>query len=148
MSAARTHVAESAGFTPAGGALWTMTDLLELGDGEGADLSELTTDNSLVVNGMFADNLKGDITITCSDMAHSTNAGAVVGQVGSLAIKYGLRSAGKGRVASNFLTVTYANAVVRSIHRQAGVTGHGTIAITFGAYGTDGATVKSAAVGA
>jgi hypothetical protein len=148
MAAAVTHVAESIIFTPSGGAAWTLTDLLHLADGEGVDLTELTTDNSLPVNGMFGDNLKGEISASASDLSHSTNAGAVAGQVGSLAVRYGKRAAGKGRTAGAYLTVTYANAVLRSLHREAGVTGHGTIAVTFGAYGTDGATVKSAAVGA
>ena len=33
-----------------------------------------------------------------------------------------------------------------AINRQAAVVGNGTFAVTFGAYGTDGATIKTAAI--
>lgn len=147
MSAAITHVAYTAAFTPTGGSAWNMTDLMDLSDSEDGDITELTTDASQVVNGMFSDNIKGEITVTCANLAHSTDAGAVIGAVGSLVIKYAKRSAGKGNVSSNYLAVTYANAVVRSVRRQGGVTGHGTFVVAFGAYGTDGAAVATKAVG-
>jgi hypothetical protein len=148
MAAAVTHVAYSAGFTPSGGSLWTIGDLVDIADSESGNMTELTTDNSLVVNGMFVDSNRGEITVTAKDMTGTTNAGAVIGTAGSLAIKYAKRSAGKGFVSSFYLTVTYANAVLRSISRQAGVTGEGTLVLVFGAYGTDGSTIKTAAVGA
>ncbi len=146
MAAAITHLAKSAAFTPSGGSAWNLTDLADLADGESGDISELVTDNSQVVNGMFANAIKGDISITCKDLSHSINAGCAIGSVGSLAIRYGKRAAGKGLVASADVVVTYANAIVKDIRRNAGVTGDGTFSVVFGAYGTDGSTVKTASV--
>lgn len=147
MGAAVTHVAKTSVFTPSGGSAWNHTDLQEISESEAGDVTELTTDVSQVVNGMFVDNIKGEITIVVTDLSQTTNAGAAIGSVGSLAIHYGKRAAGKGNVASSDLIMTYAAAILRSIGRHAGVTGHGTLTMTFGAYGTDGTTVKTASIG-
>jgi hypothetical protein len=140
MAEAITHVAYSAVFTPSGGSAWTILDLVDINDSEAGNLTELTTDNSLVVN--------GSIAISAKNMAQSTNAGAVNGTVGSLVLKYAKRSAGKGYVASNYLSITYGNAVLNGISRAAAVVGDGNFTVNFSAYGTDNATVKTAAVGA
>lgn len=143
---ALTSIAKSATFTPSGGSAWNFTDLMDLDDGESASTVDVTTDNAVTVNGMFVDSIKGDISITCSDFEHTTNAGAVIGSTGSLVVRYDRRAQGKGAVSSHTLSVTYANAQVRDIKRRAGVTGTGTITVSFGAYDPAGLTVKSAAV--
>jgi hypothetical protein len=142
MAEAITHVAYSAVFTPSGGSAWTILDLVDINDSEAGNLTELTTDNSLVVNGMFVDSNRGSIAISAKNMAQSTNAGAVNGTVGSLVLKYAKRSAGKGYVASNYLSITYGNAVLNGISRAAAVVGDGNFTVNFSA------TVKTAAVGA
>ena len=137
----KTSVAKSVVF-----AGWTMTDLLEVTDGEGGSPVEMTTDNALTVNASFMDSIKGAITVTLSDQEQSTNAACFVGKTGSLAVAYQQRTQGKGFVAAHTLTVTYANAQIQSFQKHAGVTGTGTLQITFIAYDPAGAAVSSAAV--
>ncbi len=146
MSSVRTHLAKTVGFTPAGGSLWSITDLVDVDDGESGSPVDLVTDASQVVNGMFVDAIKGQITVIAKDLAHSTNAGAAIGATGSLAVAYGLRTIGKGFVSANTLTVTYANAQLRDIRRRAGATGDGTIEFVFGAFDPSGTSVASKAV--
>jgi hypothetical protein len=148
MSAAVTHIAYSAVFTPAGGSAWNITDLLDISEGDGGNVTELTTDNSQVINGKFIDSISGKITLQSSSLAHTTDAAAVIGAVGALVVKYAKRSAGKGNVASNYLTVTYASVMLESMARHGGAVGASSLSIEFGAYGTDGSTFKSAAIGA
>ncbi len=145
-SPASTNVATSAIFTPSGGSPWTISDLVEQDDGETASVTKVTTDAAQTVNGMYVDSIEGNINVTATDMENTTNAGAVIGTTGSLAIKYTRRAAGKGGVSGHGLTVTYANAQLHDIRRHAGVTGTGTITFVFGAYDPAGSAVKSAAV--
>lgn len=146
MASARTHLAKTAQFTPAGGSAWNITDLADLDDGESANAVNLVTDAAATVNGMFVDAIVGEISIIAKDLAHSINAGAAIGATGALVIAYGLRTIGKGFVTSNALTVTYANAQLRNIRRRASVTGDATFEITFGAFDPSGSSVKTAAV--
>jgi hypothetical protein len=146
MSSARTHLAKTAAFTPAGGSLWSMTDLVDIDDGENGSAVDLVTDASQTVNGMFVDAIKGEITVVCKDLAHTINAGCAIGATGSLVVAYGLRTIGKGFVSGNTLSVTYANAQLRDIRRRGSVTGDGTISFVFGAFDPSGTAVKSAAV--
>jgi len=148
MAAATTHTAKSAGFTPSGGSLWSMTDLLEISEDENGDVTQLTTDNSQVVNGVWVSSIKGDITLVVSDLSQLTNAGAVTGAAGALTVKYAKRQAGKGDVSGQYITVTYATVTLVGIRRRAGSTGNSQMEVMFSAYGTDGSTLKTASVGA
>ena len=137
----KTSVAKSAVF-----AGWTMTDIVDISDGEGGSPVEMTTDNSLTVNAMFVDSIKGTIQITLSDPEQSTNASCVTAKTGSLVVAYQQRTQGKGFVAAHTLSVTYANAQLQTIQRHAAVTGTGTLVLTFTAYDPAGAAVSTIAV--
>lgn len=137
-SPGKTSVAKSAVF-----AAYTMTDLLDISDGEGGNPVEMTTDNAVTVNAHFVDSIKGQIQITLSDPEQTTNAVMFVGKTGSLVVAYQQRTQGKGFVSAHTLTITYANAQLINIQRQAGVTGTGTLVLTFVAYDPAGSAVAT-----
>lgn len=143
-----TSIAKSAAFV-ANSVTANFTDLLSLTDGEGGSPVDMTTDNAQTVNAMFVDSIKGSIQITVADMEIQTGAGAaalVIGATGSLTVLYARRSQGKGFVSAHTLTVTYANAQLRGIQREAGVTGAGRMTLSFEAYDPAGTTVATKAV--
>jgi hypothetical protein len=143
-----TSLAKTAAFT-ANSVTANLTDLLGLTDGEGGDAMNLTTDNAQTVNAMFVDSIQGQIVVTCSDIELTKGSGAaalVIGATGSLVIAYARRTQGKGFVSGHTMTITYANAQLRGIQREAGVTGTGKLTLTFGAYDPAGSAVQTAAV--
>jgi hypothetical protein len=145
---ANTFVAKSATFV-ANSATAALTDLLELGDGESGSDTDVTTDNAQTVNGMYVDSIKGQIAATVTDNELITGSGAAalkVGATGSLTVLYARRAAGKGFVSAHTMTITYANAQLKSIQRAAGVVGTGKMTLMFGAYDPAGSAVSTAAV--
>lgn len=142
---ANTFTAKSAAFV-ANSTTLNMTDLIHAKDAEGGDLVKATTDQAQTVNGAFLDSIVGEINITVTDDELSTNAAAVVGAVGSLTVLYQRRTQGKGWISGHTLTVTYANALLQRIERDAANVQMGTMVLSFVGYDPAGTSINTKAV--